>query len=143
MSKHKITVEQEEKVLEYIQHHRGQNMKGLQRNEMYNIYSMFASDGRNVNTCSCLDRDTHKKVDNWINRIEWSTNSRTTPKMKSLLPENYIEPVEDISTQPIKIDLDKLSKSIEKRKNAMKKLKYEEAKSVPVKPVKKSKVKKK
>jgi len=51
------------------------------------------------------------------------------------LPKQYVEPIwiEEVETQPVKIDLDKLSKAIEKRK----------AKAVPVKAVKKSKVKKK
>tara|TARA_R110000782_G_C14499644_1_gene378438 strand:+ start:32 stop:439 length:408 start_codon:yes stop_codon:yes gene_type:complete len=135
MSKKNLSLEEEASVLHYIEYGRGKQMKGLQRDVMYNIYSLFSSDGRTVNTCGCLDRDTHKKVDNWINTIEWSEYTKSTDKMKELLPDVYIEPIEmeEVSTQPIKIDLDKLSKAIEKRK----------AKAVPVKPVTKSKIKKK
>ena len=135
MSKKNLSLEEEASVLHYIEYGRGKQMKGFQRDVMYNIYSLFSSDGRTVNTCGCLDRDTHKKVDNWINTIEWSEYTKSTDKMKELIPDVYIEPIEmeEVSTQPIKIDLDKLSKAIEKRK----------AKAVPVKPVTKSKIKKK
>jgi hypothetical protein len=131
--KNKLTLEQEASILHYIEYGRGKQMKGVQREYMYDIYSMFSNDGRSVSTCTCLDRDTHRKVDNFINKIEWSEKTKTSEKMKQLLPDSYIEPVPLVQTQPLKMDLEKLSKAIEKRK----------AKKVPVKPVKKSKVKKK
>ena len=55
--------------------------------------------------------------------------------MKQVLPKQYVEPIEieEVQTQPVKVDIDKLAKAIKKTK----------AKKVPVKPVKKSKVKKK
>ena len=101
---------------------------------MYDVYTIFSNDGRSVKTCSCLDRDTHRKVDNFINTIEWSEWTKSSEKMKQVLPKMYIEAIEEeIQTQPVKVDMDKLAKAIKKTK----------AKSVPVKPVKKSKVRKK
>ena len=133
--KNKLTLEQEASVLHYLEYTRGKQLKGTNRTYLYEVYNMFSSDGRSVETCSCLDRDTHKKVDNFINTIEWSEKTKSSEKMKQVLPNKYVEAIEieEEQTQPVKIDLDKLSKAIEKRK----------AKAVPVKAVKKSKVKKK
>lgn len=133
--KTKLTLEEEAKVLHYIEYHRGKQMKGEQRGYMYDIYQIFSNDGRTTKTCGCLDRDTHKKVDNFINGIEWSEFTKTSAKMKELLPDKYVEPIEieEVSTQPVKVDVDKLAKSVKKRK----------AKAVPVKPVKRNKVRKK
>ncbi len=135
MSKKKLTLEQEASVLHYLEHTRGKQLKGVNRTYLYEVYSMFSNDGRSVNTCSCLDRDTHKKVDNFINTIDWSEGTKTSKKMKQVLPNQYVEPIEieEEQTQPVKVDIDKLAKGIKKRK----------AKSVPVKAVKKSKVRKK
>tara|TARA_Y100000385_G_scaffold222767_1_gene232763 strand:+ start:286 stop:696 length:411 start_codon:yes stop_codon:yes gene_type:complete len=133
--KNKLTLEQEASVLHYLEYTRGKQLKGVNRTYLYEVYNMFSSDGRSEKTCSCLDRDTHKKVDNFINTIEWSEWTKSSEKMKQVLPNQYVEAIEyeEEQTQPVEIDLDKLSKAIEKRK----------AKAVPVKAVKKSKVKKK
>ena len=133
--KNKLTLEQEASVLHYLEYTRGKQLKGTNRTYLYDVYNIFSSDGRSEKTCSCLDRDTHKKVDNFINTIEWSEGTKTSEKMKQVLPNQYVEPIwiEEEQTQPVEIDLEKLSKAIEKRK----------AKKVPVKAVKKSKVKKK
>jgi len=133
--KRKLTIEQEVSVLHYLEHTRGKQLKGTNRTYLYEVYSMFSNDGRSVKTCSCLDRDTHKKVDNFINTIEWSEKTKTSQKMKQVLPKQYVEPIEieEVETQPVKVDIDKLAKAIKKTK----------AKKVPVKPVRKSKVKKK
>jgi len=133
--KRKLTIEQEVSVLHYLEHTRGKQLKGTNRTYLYEVYNIFSSDGRSVETCSCLDRDTHKKVDNFINTIEWSEKTKTSQKMKQVLPKQYVEPIEieEIQTQPVKVDIDKLAKAIKKTK----------AKKVPVKPVRKSKVKKK
>lgn len=135
MSKNKLTLEQEASVLHYLEYTRGKQLKGINRTYLYEVYSMFGKDGRTIKTCSCLDRDTHRKVDNFINTIEWSETTKSSEKMKQVLPNQYVEPIEleEVSTQPVEINLEKLSKAIEKRK----------AKAVPVKPVKKSKIKKK
>ncbi len=133
--KRKLSLEEEASVLHYLEHTRGKPMKGVNRGYMYEVYSMFKNDGRTVKTCGCLDVDTHKKVDNFINTIEWSEGTKTSAKMKQVLPKQYIEPIEieEEQTQPVKVDIDKLAKAIKKTK----------AKKVPVKPVRKSKVKKK
>jgi len=133
--KRKLSLEEEASVLHYLEHTRGKPMKGVNRGYMYEVYSIFSGDGRSVSTCSCLDVDTHRKVDNFINTIEWSEKTKTSAKMLQVLPKQYVEPIEieEEQTQPVEIDLDKLSKAIEKRK----------AKAVPVKAVKKSKIKRK
>ncbi len=136
MSKKKLTLEQEASVLHYLEHTRGKQLKGTNRTYLYEVYSMFSNDGRTIKTCSCLDRDTHKKVDNFINTIDWSEGTKTSEKMKQVLPNQYVEPIEieEEQTQPVKVDIDKLAKAVKKKRKA---------KSVPVKPVKKSKVRKK
>jgi hypothetical protein len=133
--KKKLTIEQEATVLHYLEYTRGKQLKGANRAYLYDVYTIFSNDGRSVKTCSCLDRDTHRKVDNFINTIEWSEKTKTSEKMKQVLPKQYVEPIEieEVQTQPVKVDIDKLAKAIKKTK----------AKSVPVKPVKKSKVRKK
>ena len=132
--KKKLTIEQEATVLHYLEYTRGKQLKGANRTYLYDVYTIFSNDGRSVKTCSCLDRDTHRKVDNFINTIEWSEWTKSSEKMKQVLPKMYIEAIEEeIQTQPVKVDMDKLAKAIKKTK----------AKSVPVKPVKKSKVRKK
>jgi hypothetical protein len=133
--KKKLTIEQEAIVLHYLEYTRGKQLKGANRAYLYDVYTIFSNDGRSVKTCSCLDRDTHRKVDNFINTIEWSEKTKTSQKMKQVLPKQYVEPIEieEVQTQPVKVDMDKLAKAIKKTK----------AKKVPVKPVRKSKVKKK
>ena len=101
----KLTLEQEALVLAYLEYHRGKQMKGETRVMMYDIYRMFKQD-RDKDVCSCLDRDTFKKVDGFINSIDWSEETRTSPKMQQVLPEQYVEPIEieEVSTQPIDMD---------------------------------------
>jgi len=136
MSK-KLTLEQEASVLHYVEHHRGKKMHGEQRKYMYDIYRIFKQD-RDDKVCTCLDRDTHNKVEGFIKSIEWSDEVKSSPKMKELLPDSY-EPIilKEKSTQPVKVDVKKLAKAVKKRKSTPK------AKAVPVKPVRKSKVRKK
>jgi hypothetical protein len=146
----KLTLEQEASVLHYIEYHRGKKMYGEQRKYMYDVYRFFKQD-RDEKVCTCLDSDTHKKVDGFINSIDWSDEVRQSAKMQQLLPDIYVEPIQqllpdiyvepikikEVSTQPVKVNMDKLAKSIKKRKSTPK------AKPVPVKPVRKSKVRKK
>lgn len=117
MSKIKLTQEQEAKVLAYIEYHHGKQMKGETRTLMYEIYRWFKQD-RDSSVCSCLDRDTFKKVEGFINTIEWSEETRQTEKMKQLLPNLYLEPIqiEEESTQPVEVDMAKLEKAIKRRK---------------------------
>lgn len=118
MSKKKLTLEQEALVLFYLENHRGKQMKGETRTMMYDIYRWFKPD-RDASVCSCLDRDTFKKVDGFINTIDWSEETKTSPKMQSVLPEQYVEPIEELyeeeSTQPVEVDLKSLEKGLEKR----------------------------
>lgn len=102
--KRKLTLEQEANVLYYLEYQRGRQMKGESRTNMYEVYRYFRRD-RDKDVCSCLDRDTFKKVDNHINHIDWSDETRSSEKMKKLLPNEYVESIpemeEEISTQPI------------------------------------------
>lgn len=104
MSKKQLSLEQEATVLFYLENYRGKQMKGEARVIMYDIYRYFKQD-RDKDVCSCLDRDTFKKVDGFINSIEWSEQTKTSPKMKQVLPQQYVEPIpemeEEVSTQPI------------------------------------------
>lgn len=104
MNKKTLTLEQEATVLFYLENHRGKQMKGETRTIMYEIYRYFQQD-RDSTICSCLDRDTFRKVDGFINSIEWSEQTKTSDKMKQVLPEQWVEPIqemeEDESTQPI------------------------------------------
>ena len=132
----KLTLEQEASVLFYLENHRGKIMKGETRELMYEIYSYFSKDGRNSKVCSCLDRDTFKKVDGFINVIDWSEETKTSERMKKVLPSRWVEPIKEMeeeeSTQPVKVDVKKLQKAIEKK-----------AKAVPVKPQRKRRTTKK
>lgn len=116
MSKIKLTLEQEAKVLAYLEYHHGRQMKGETRTFMYDIYRWFKQD-RDASVCSCLDRDTFKKVEGFINTIDWSEETRSTEKMKQLLPNLYLEPIqiEEESTQPVEVDMVKLEKAIKRR----------------------------
>ena len=102
MSKQKLTLSQEATVLFWIENYRGKQMKGESRVTLYEIYRYFKQD-RDKDVCTCLDRDTHKKVEGFINNIDWSEETRTSEKMKQVLPDSYIEPLEleEVSTQPI------------------------------------------
>lgn len=119
MSKKQLSLEQEALVLFYLENHRGKQMKGETRTMVYDIYRMFQQD-RDASVCSCLDRDTFRKVDGFINNIEWSEQTKTSPKMQQVLPEKYVEPIQEFyeeeSTQPVEVDMEKLAKAIEKRK---------------------------
>lgn len=135
MNKKQLTLEQETTVLFYLENHRGKQMKGETRNIMYEIYSYFMNDGRNSSVCSCLDRDTFKKVDGFINTIDWSEQTKTSDKMKQVLPQKYVEPIQELyeeeSTQPV--DMDEILSNMIKTTilpEDSKKI----AKSVPVKP---------
>lgn len=119
MSKKKLTLEQEATVLFYLENHRGKKMKGETRTIMYEVYSYFMDDGRTDAVCSCLDRDTHRKVDNFINDIEWSKDVLTSPRLKKILPD--VGTYEEESTQPVKVDIKKVARAIKKRKTTKKK----------------------
>jgi K+/H+ antiporter YhaU regulatory subunit KhtT len=120
--KKQLSLEQEALVLAYLEYHRGRQMKGDARQIVYDIYRIFQQD-RDKDVCSCLDRDTFRKVDGFINSIEWSEETRSSEKMKQLLPNLYLEPIqiEEESTQPVQVDMAKLEKAIKRRKRTTKK----------------------
>lgn len=121
MSKKTLTLEQEANILFYLENHRGRQMKGEARTLMYDIYRYFQQD-RDGSVCTCLDRDTFRKVDGFINTVDWSEETRTSPKMQQVLPDKYVEPIVEMSeeldesTQPVEVDMEKVSKAIKKRK---------------------------
>lgn len=117
MGKVSLALEQEAFVLAYLEYHRLKQMKGDSRQIVYDIYRIFKQD-RDSSICGCLDVDTFKKVEGFINNIEWSEETRQTEKMKQLLPNLYLEPIqiEEESTQPVEVDMAKLAKAIKRRK---------------------------
>jgi len=132
MEKIKLSYEQEANMLYYLLNQRGRVMKGDVRGNMYEIYKYFNGD-RDESICSCLDRDTARKVDNFINGYSWSDETRFTPRFRDAFPhlalvKEELQTEPEISTQPI--DMNEVLEGMVK------------AKSVPVKPVKKVKTKK-
>ena len=121
--KKQLSLEQEVKVLFYLENYRGTQIKGEHKELIYEIYRWWLQD-RDSKVCDCLNRDTAKKVDGFINTIEWSEETRTSPKMKQILPNKYVEPIaemyEEESTQPVEVDIEKLAKAIQKRKRIKK-----------------------
>lgn len=114
--KKQLSLEQETIVLFYLENYRGKQMKGEARKMMYDIYRYFQQD-RDASICSCLDRDTFKKVEGFINNIDWSEETKQSPKMQQVLPSQYVEPIEieEESTQPVEVDMAKLEKAIKRR----------------------------
>jgi len=122
---------EEVKILAFIEYCQGSSTRGTCRDDMYEIYSMFKSDGRNSGSCTCLDRDTAKKVDNFITSYTFTDKTRFTERFAKLLPhlalikEEAKKPLEEESTTDLSEGMDKFKKK---------------AKSVPVKPRKKKNV---
>jgi hypothetical protein len=125
------TIEQEANILHFIENCQGHSTRGGCRNDMYDIYAIFKNDGRNANVCTCLDRDTAKKVDNFISAYTFSDEIRFTDRFHKLLPhlalikEEAKKPLEEESNTDLS---EGMSKFVKKK-----------AKSVPVKPVKRKK----
>jgi hypothetical protein len=111
-----LTIEQEANVLAFIQYCQGHSMRGDCRNHMYDIYKLFKNDGRNSGSCTCLDGDTAKKVDNFITSYTFSDEIRFTERFHSLLPhlafirEEAKKPLEEVSTVDITADMSKFVK---------------------------------
>jgi hypothetical protein len=120
-------------MLFYIIHQRGKMMKGEVRDNMYQIYRYFKGD-RDASMCSCLDRDTYKKVDGFIDSYTWSDDTRKSDRFRDIFPhlalikEELEIPLEIEPNQPVSVDMEKLAKVLEQK-----------AKPVPIKPVKKVK----
>ena len=123
-----LTYEEEVVVLAFIEYCQGNSMKGDCRGHMYDVYKLFKNDGRDSGTCSCLDKDTAHKVDNFITSYTFSDEVRLTERFAKLLPhlalieESANEPLEEISTTDLSDGMDKFLK------------KEPKVKSVPVKP---------
>jgi hypothetical protein len=129
-----LTYEEEVRVLAFIEYCQGHSMKGDCRGHMYDVYKLFKNDGRDSGTCSCLDKDTAHKVDNFITSYTFSDEVRLTQRFAKLLPhlalikEEAEKPLEEESTTDLSEGMDKFLKK---------------TKSVPVKPVRKKRTTKK
>jgi len=136
MNKKELTIEEEAKILYFIEHCQGHSMRDNCRTDMYEIYTIFKNDGRNSSVCRCLDGDTAKKVDNFITSYTFSDEIRFSDRFHDLLPhlalikEEAHKPLETISNVG-EMDMSKFLKK-----------KEVEAKSVPVKARKKTTKKK-
>ena len=129
-----LTYEEEVRVLAFIEYCQGHSMKGDCRGHMYDVYKLFKNDGRDSGTCSCLDKDTAHKVDNFITSYTFSDEVRLTQRFAKLLPhlalikEEAEKPLEEESTTDLSEGMDRFLKK---------------TKSVPVKPVRKKRTTKK
>lgn len=112
----KLDTHQEAKMLLWIQDFSKGIIKGQGRNLLYEIYSWFG-DGRTVKTCTCMDSDTWKKVKNFVNGWKWSDEIRKTPKFAEILPNlALMEEPEEVSTQPVSVDINKIAKKLKRKK---------------------------
>ena len=138
MSKIQLTFEQEVLVLHYIENFQGRHPKDMDRNAMYKIFNFFRpQEGRSVDTCNCLDKDTYNKVAKMIDAYTFSDEIRFTERFQGIFPhlalikeeaEQEVEVVDNVG----ELDMSKFLKKEEPK-----------AKSVPVKPRKKRVTKKK
>ena len=119
-----LTIEQEAEVLHFIQYCQGASSRGDCRNHMYDMYTLFKNDGRNSGSCTCLDGDTAKKVNNFITAYTFSDKIRLSERFHSLLPhlalikEEAEKPLEEVSSVDI---TDDMSKFVKKKKTTRKK----------------------
>jgi hypothetical protein len=116
-----LTIEQEAEVLHFIEHCQGHSTRGECRNHMYDIYTLFKNDGRNSGSCTCLDGDTAKKVDNFITSYTFSDEIRFTERFHKLLPslalikEEAEKPLEEVSSVKLEpFDITELNKKLKK-----------------------------
>jgi hypothetical protein len=126
----KLTLEQETTILFYIENYQGKSSKHMDRGLMYEIYNFFnPKEGRGTHVCTCLDKDTHGKVNNMISSYTFSDKIRFTPRFHQLLPQLALFKEEEIEVEDNvgKMDMSKFLKPEPK------------AQSVPVKAVTKTK----
>jgi hypothetical protein len=116
-----LTIEQEAEVLHFIENCQGHSTRGECRNHMYDIYTLFKNDGRNSGSCTCLDGDTAKKVDNFITSYTFSDEIRFTERFHKLLPslalikEEAEKPLEEVSSVKLEpFDITELNKKLKK-----------------------------
>ena len=134
----KLTLEQEVKILFYIENYQGRTSKHMDRKLMYEIFNYFnPKEGRGEHVCTCLDKDTYNKVSKMISSYTFSDEIRLTERFHQLLP--HLALVQEDAKEEIEVEdnVGELDMSMF--------LKKEEpiAKSVPVKPRKKRVTKKK
>ena len=133
----KLTLEQEVKILFWIENFQGKPSKNMDRGLLYEIFNFFnPKEGRGVHVCTCLDKDTYNKVIKMIQGYTFSDEIRFTERFHQLLPHLAMvkeeEPLEEEDNVG-KMDMSMFLKKEEEPK----------AKSVPVKPRKKRVTKKK
>tara|TARA_R110000822_G_scaffold61319_5_gene151831 strand:- start:9957 stop:10364 length:408 start_codon:yes stop_codon:yes gene_type:complete len=129
----KLTIEQEARILFYIENFQGKSSKHMDRGLMYEIFNLFnPKEGRGPHVCTCLDKDTYGKVNNMISSYTFSDEIRFTPRFHQLLPQLALFKEEEIEVEDNvgKMDMSMFLKPEPK------------AKSVPVKAVPRSRKKK-
>ena len=75
----KLAIEQEVKILFYIENFQGRGPKNMDRKLMYEIFNYFnPKEGRGEHVCGCLDKDTYNKVNKMISGYTFSDEIRLT-----------------------------------------------------------------
>ena len=132
----KLTIEQEAKILFYIENFQGKNSRHMDRKLMYEIFNYFnPREGRGEHVCTCLDKDTYNKVNNMISSYTFSDEIRFTERFHSLLP--HLALVQEAEVLEEEDNVGKMDMSMFLKKEEPK------AEPVPVKPRKKRVTKKK
>jgi len=131
----KLTIEQEAKILFYIENFQGKNSRHMDRKLMYEIFNFFnPKEGRGDHVCTCLDKDTYNKVNNMISSYTFSDEMRFSPRFHDLLP--HLALVKEAEPLEEEDNVGKMDMSM-----FLKKEEEPTAKSVPVKPVRKTRKK--
>ena len=118
----KLTLEQETKILFYIENYQGKGPKNMDRGLLYQIFNFFnPKEGRGEHVCTCLDRDTVNKVSKMIDGYTFSDEIRLTPRFQQLLP--HLALIQEEAKQEVemednvgmeKIDITSLNKALKK-----------------------------
>ena len=134
----KLTLEQEVKILFYIENYQGKGPRNMNRELLYEIFNFFnPKEGRGVHVCTCLDKDTVNKVSKMIDGYTFSDEIRVTERFHSLLPNLALVKEEAQQEVEVEDNVGEMDMSMFLKKEEPK------AKSVPVKPRKKRVTKKK
>ena len=124
----KLTIEQETKILFYIENFQGKSSRFMDRKLMYEIFNYFnPKEGRGEHVCTCLDKDTYNKVNNMISSYTFSDEIRFTERFHALLPHLALIKEEEPLEEEDNVGKMDMSMFLKKEEEPI-------AKSVPVKP---------
>lgn len=137
-----LTYEQEVLILFYIENYQGKGPKEMDRATLYQVFNLFRpQEGRGPHVCTCMDRDTVNKVNVMISDYTFSDEIRMTERFHKLLPNLALikeqEPLVEESN--VQLDMSSFIKTTIREED----VELLKAQSVPVKPVRKSRVTKK